>query len=88
MKRVFAIGMLVIILCGCASAPDHNTESYISDRFLNIPEERFLFYDTDTKIVYYFINGIWSDNGCYSMPYISENGNYCKYVDGRIVEVE
>jgi len=88
MKRAFVIGMLAIMLCGCGSYNDYDTERDISDRFVNIPEERFLFYDINTKIIYYFMNGYLENDGCYSMPYISENGNYCRYIDGKIVEVE
>lgn len=81
--------LLAFVLCGCVSISDQFTEKHdgLSDRFKNIEEERFLFYDKRTKIVYYFMNGFSSSSGCYSMPYISENGNYCKYLNGKIVEV-
>lgn len=42
----------------------------------------YLYYDTDTNIVY-----VLSEDGGIT-PYIGENGRYCHYVDGNIVEAE
>lgn len=39
-----------------------------------------LIYDNNTGIIYIHSNYA-------TIPYLSENGNYCRYVDGEIVEI-
>ena len=43
-----------------------------------------LVYDSQTKIVYYKDQKVSFLSMC---PYISENGKYCRFIDGKIVEV-
>lgn len=45
-----------------------------------------LVYDTETKVIYYYPAECHVIIGCMS-PYISENGKYCRFVDGKFVEV-
>lgn len=45
-----------------------------------------LCYHEDTKIVYIYSNIINSSGQI--VPYISENGNFCKFVNGNIKEVK
>lgn len=48
-------------------------------------------YYKDTKVVYIMItlDSDWDDEtASYFAPYISENGKYCRYIDGNIVEIE
>lgn len=60
-------------------------------RFCEIPETEEVFltdmvYDYRTRIVYY---AIYDDHEyiIFSMPYLSENGKYCRFVDEQFVEV-
>jgi len=39
--------------------------------------EYFLIFDPNTNVVYYPSND----------PFISENGNFCKYTDGKLIEI-
>jgi hypothetical protein len=42
-------------------------------------------YDTQTKIVYYrYVGG----HVAYMCPYISKDGQYCKYEDGKVIPLE
>lgn len=44
-----------------------------------------LVYDSRTKIVYYVV---YNRNVCvFRHPYLSENGKYCRFIDGNFVEV-
>lgn len=50
-----------------------------------------LVYYRDTKVVYIMItlDSDYDDEvASYFAPYISENGKYCRYIDGKIVEIE
>ena len=51
----------------------------------NFLEEKDLIYDENTKIIY-IKTRTYGLNYAY-LPYYSENGNLCRYVDGKIVEV-
>lgn len=57
--------------------------------FKQIDDKDFLAYDKDTKVIYYMFvsRGINGYSYTYFAPYISENGNFCKYVDGEFVEI-
>lgn len=49
----------------------------------------FLVCDLNTKVVYYSQrSGSSQLNTTYMCPYLSENGKYCRFVDGKIVEIE
>ena len=100
MKRRISlvIAMIIIILTVTLTACDNKvntpetTLSSVSN-FKNIEGEDLLFYDRDTKIVYYLFSTYeYSGNQGYGYgylaPYISENGNYCRYIDGKIVEIQ
>ena len=104
MKRIILLIMALIIiilavtLTGCDTVPQKFNEpqsisSGISN-FENIKGEDILFYDRNTKIVYYLFSAdrepyTQSATGYgYLSPYISENGNYCRYIDGKIVEIQ
>ena len=100
-KRIISLVMVIIIiiiavtLTACNEIPEANTTEYtISDisNFKAIEGEDTLFYDISTKIVYYLFSTKYTSghNGYgygYMSPYISENGNFCRYVDGKIVEI-
>ena len=48
--------------------------------------------DTDTRVVYYMFStyetaGYSGYGYSYFAPYISENGRFCRYIKGEIVEI-
>ncbi len=62
----------------------------LQSRFEDI--EPYLVYDVKTKIIYYkFIELTHKTSNItefgYFGPYISENGKFCRYIDGEIVEI-
>ena len=93
-KRIISLVMVVIILAvtlsACSAAT--NTADFTSGSISNfkiIEENNFLVYDRDTKVVYYLFSTCTGYNGYgYLAPYISENGNFCKYVDDKIIEIQ
>ena len=101
-KRLILLILCAILLVGTLSACREeekkavnsvSTNTYTPDSipgFERISDEDLLFYDMKTEVVYYvFLN---SRNGYkgygFMAPYISENGNYCRYIDGKIVEIQ
>ncbi len=86
-KIIGLLGMIVslpvmVASTGCAfkgevKVSDNNFPDITKIRVMNSKE---YVYDSDTKIVYVLYNsGI--------TPYISAEGTYCKYVDGKIINV-
>lgn len=101
-KRIISLvmAMFIIVLavtltaCGSRNPESNTTEYTLSDisSFKNIEGKDTLFYDKDTRVVYYLFSTHESyDRGGfgygYMAPYISENGYFCKYIDGKIVEI-
>ncbi|WP_212385304.1 hypothetical protein [Anaerostipes sp. Marseille-Q3525] len=87
MRKRLLIGCMAVImgcmLAGCDARPhyaDENNNDQITD-FNQINE--VLWYDSATKIVYYYPHG-----GVFLCPYISKDGQYCKYEDGKVVPLE
>lgn len=75
MKRLIVCTLLIAcLLSGCENAhPSYKVIEYRDD--LN------LVYMTDSTIVYY--------KDAYKLaPYYSENGKLCRYIDGKIVEID
>ena len=57
--------------------------------YYNGVESDHLVYDDETKIVYYYFTISYKRSTAgYMSPYIGKNGKFCRYVDGKIVEVE
>lgn len=84
--------------CGTSSNKTDNATNDVEndvefDGFTAIAGTKNLFYADDTKVIYY----IFSRTECpcgyqgygygYCAEYISINGHHCRYIDGRIVEV-
>ncbi len=95
-KRIIwlAIAAAAMLLCtGCTGCTSGDTEevynagTYVASNFSNfetIEGTECLSYDTNTRVVYYiFKRGEYG----YMSPYISENGHFCRYIDGEIVEI-
>lgn len=84
---VFIVLMIsVVIIPDSAFEPKNPSLEF--GNFDSITNHDSLVYDVDTLVVYYMISKqkIYSGYG-YMAPYISENGNYCRYIDGEIVEI-
>ena len=105
MKRIISLLMsmfiiiLAVTLTGCDddNPQEFNKPQSISSgisNFENIKGEDILFFDRNTKIVYYLFSTTQYPHTHEAMgygfmsPYISENGNYCRYIDGKIVEIQ
>ena len=101
-KRYFVLMVftifLLFLLSGCSKSVSQNEDALEASNFKTIEEaeivsgSNYLAYDQETKVVYYwFATKIWYgksySNNVYFAPYISENGRFCRYVDGKIVEI-
>ena len=98
-SAVIAI-LLSVFLVGCSDSTKQNEDALEVSNFKPIEEaeivdgKNYLAYNEETKVVYYwFSTSIWygqglsKSNNVYFAPYISENGRFCRYVDGEIVEI-
>ena len=88
--------LTVSTLCGCDYENSgfydrSNIFTVIPDTMKVIDGEDSLVYHRDTKVVYIMITlrrEYNYDAAGYFAPYISENGNYCRYIDNQIVEIK
>lgn len=84
----WTIAIIIICFFVAAIADEISVSSSREDNNMIYIEKGYC-YDADTKIIYRetIINGgkYNSDTSTYS-PYINENGNYCKYQNGRWIE--
>lgn len=87
-------GLLALMFIGlCAFIVMMNSCSISSDRdeqhMIEIYESDNLVYNQDTLIVYReeIINGRSIGSATYSV-YYNSNGNKCKYINGKIIEIE
>lgn len=101
-KRLFIFTVIVVLclcsLVACSDSAPQNEDALEVSNFEPIEEaqilegKNYLAYDRETKVVYYwFATTIWygqsRSNNVYFSPYISENGRFCRYVNGEIVEI-
>lgn len=85
---IIALVLLCAIMSGCSTMSGTQTNSSNS-LIKSIPDSESLSYRTDTKVIYIIFHESMGYYGYgYMAPYISENGNYCKYIDGKIIEIE
>ena len=91
---LFVIFITIATISGCDSEASRfwydNSEATanISDD-VEVIEDSLVYYK-DIKVVYIMItlDSKWDDEtASYFAPYISENGKYCLYIDGDIVEI-
>ncbi len=99
MKKRIVILLLVAMLGVCILSGCGGTYSNSADKAANeaaqlvpIDGKNYLSYSEDTGVVYYMFSTTesYAHQGygyTYFAPYISENGNFCRYVDGEIVEI-
>ena len=98
-KRTILMIVCAILMCSSLTACDSDASIYFTDppvngealelsNFKTVDGKDYLVYDDDTRVVYYMIFTARAYSGYgYLAPYISENGNYCRYVDDEIVEI-
>lgn len=81
MKKIINTAIIFLIclflMTGCASIKNSTLKS--------IEQQDYLVYDCNTKIIYYYFKHIGGYS--YMNNYYSENGKLCKYIDGKIVEI-
>ena len=96
-KRAFILligpALLMCSLTACATTSNSSDNAAIEmSNFKVIEGKEYLAYSLDTRVVYYMFSTS-SDSGyvghgySYFAPYISENGNFCRYLDEEIVEI-
>lgn len=78
MKKVIVLILILLIIfsmTACASTGSKNYTNNTSGRFVEIPAQTDLYYDTQTKIVYVIFNKCDEYSGYgYMSPYYSDNG--------------
>ena len=78
MKKVIVLILILLIIfsmTACASTGSKNYTNNTSGRFVEIPAQTDLYYDTQTKIIYVIFNECAGYSGYgYMSPYYSDNG--------------
>ncbi len=99
MKKRILILLLVALLgvcclTGCGGTYSNSADNAANEAsdFVSIDDKNYLSYSVDTGVVYYMFStkeglGYKGYGYTYFAPYISENGNFCRYVDGEIIEI-
>lgn len=98
MKKKIIIGLMVAAIgcsfVGCVDEESGGNQEYINEEGVKVSStlkkiNNNLVYDRSTHIVYY---KHYSDykyyTYAYMSPYISKDGTYCKYENGKIVPLE
>lgn len=96
-RLILVISLIVAMFClsSCEDIIKHDyVQGVVACDILpagmrQIPNKSSLLYYEDTKIVYMltYIQTETDESSFGIIPYISENGKFCRYVDNKIVEV-
>lgn len=89
------VALLTCTLTACVSATSSNPSDDAATDMANfkvIEGKEHLAYDVDTRVIYYMfstssVEGYAGYGYTYFAPYISENGNFCRYINDEIVEI-
>ena len=88
---LIVVALAMCLLTGC-STKSNKPDTLATDmsNFRTIEGKEYLVYSIDTRVVYYMF--ITTDSTGYAgyayfAPYISESGNFCRYINGEIVEI-
>ena len=78
--------------CGETTSNEPDKTATELSNFKTIDGKDYLVYNLDTRVVYYMFStresaGYSGYGYSYFAPYISKNGNFCKYDDGQIIEI-
>ena len=80
--------LLICILTACSPLDEDKISKGVNTNFSKIEGRDLLYYDLNTKVVYYLFQTFSGYQGYgYLAPYIDENGSYCRYLDGKIVGI-
>jgi len=82
-KKV-ALFISAICLMFCLAGCGHSTTGMRLGRFVKIPNEKYLYYDINTKVVYFINYG--SDTASMMSPYYASNGEVYLYTEGGLEE--
>lgn len=94
-RKVILLGVLMLTVCscllGCFDTSANSSDSAANEmlNFEEIATKKGLAYDKETKVIYYMAS-TYQYNGysyTYFAPYISENGKFCRYINGKIIEI-
>ena len=95
--------LLLVVLSGCGSSTnslplntsqDETIDVIFGTHFQKIDGRDDLVFDIDTENVFYLFSidyNLGSNSGSargFLSPYIGQNGHYCKYIDGEIIEFD
>ena len=99
---ILLVVMLIFAMCfltGCGIFTE-GTEAVYEEvvatnmsNFRTIEGKEYLVYSLDTSVIYYMFStnevfpGPYGFGYSYFAPYISENGNFCRYINNEIVEI-
>ena len=90
---VVVVALLVMSLTACGSTANSVDDAAMEmANFEPIEGKEYLAYNIDTRVVYYMFStyeaeGYAGYGYSYFAPYISENGRFCRYIKGEIVEI-
>lgn len=88
MKKIVVVLLLAVILAGCKNNNSSGIAEHNKVGRLLPCDGGVLYYDENTKIVYYVNSDTIGYAGYgFMSPYISANGCFCRYIDGEIVEI-
>ncbi|MBQ8043795.1 MAG: hypothetical protein IJ272_06575 [Clostridia bacterium] len=90
---LLVVALLICVLAACSTSINPSDDAANKQaNFEQIEGSEYLAYSVDTRVVYYMFS-TWESAGyqgygyAYFAPYISENGNFCRYVNDEIVEI-
>lgn len=85
---VVAILMVAVVIAS-GYKPEAGKQNYTENcNMISLPNSKGLYYREETKIVYIIFNEVGAGSGYgYMAPYYSENGNLCKYENGKLIEI-
>lgn len=99
-KRTIILLVVMVLLvslltsCGTISTSSNSADEAATEmsNFKMIDGKDYLAYSLDTHVVYYMFStskaaGYAGYGYTYFAPYISENGNFCQYINDEIVEI-
>lgn len=96
-KRAFillvVVALLMCSLTACRTSSNSSDDAAAEmSNFKVIEGKEYLAYSVDTRVVYYMFStsSVAGNAGygyTYFAPYISENGNFCRYINDEIVEI-
>lgn len=94
MKRQIILPLVCyMLMCGTLTGctETHANEDEVALEIWNfnpVPEIDGVVCNLDTKVMFYMFNtGLGNQRYRYFGPYINQNGKYCQYINGKVVEI-